>query len=361
MHDFINNGNTIQDSSKYLEDLLYSTYGIQYRTSCDVFLGLNLQWPTFELPNNYNRYLISFHTEYIDVHWIIAQALRIYPKPILLVTDFEIDIQSPWPDNITSAQYITLANQLEVGAQEAGIQDVNKILKPRYKISSLSFRISQSKKFITAYLLKNFPHNDMILTYNNVCYKIQDHHGYPPEFKIFDTLDFENLSYTQINFSEDTKKINLSPVSNSDWNISPYTNALVNLTNESFHYSETIFNGEVFQYPGPYLTEKTFKPLLAGRPFMPVGQGNTCKFLNSIGLSTSFGFNLDYDQDLGDLTRISALFHTIDQIQNTSIDDLYEQSLPAVKHNINYIITGNLADKCNSLNQQGIDIINNFL
>jgi hypothetical protein len=361
MIDFFDTANSIQSSPDKLVKLFDSIYGIQNALSQNVFLGLNLYWPKFKLPKNYDRYVISFHTEYLDVRWTMSQAQQIYPRPMLLITDYDIKIQDPWPDNIVAVRYITLAQQLEIASAVFGIQDIKNITMPTYKISSLSYRISQSKKFITAYLLKHFPHAQMILTYHGHLVKDQDHHGYPPEFSIFDSLDLDTLCYTNLNFIDDSKNINTGPVNNTNWHHPAYLDALINLTNESFHYSKTILQDKEFQYPGPYLTEKTLKPLLAGRPFVPVGQAGSCEFLNLLGFSTNFGFDLDYDQDTGDLTRMIKIFEILEQINSTSLSQLHEASLAAVKHNLEHISTGALEATCKSLNESSIELINNFL
>jgi hypothetical protein len=224
------------------------------------------------------------------------------------------------------------------------------ITKPKYKISSLSYRVSQYKNFVTAYLLENFSHNDMILTYHGVLCKPQDLHSHPTGHSHLDELNIAQLRKTLINFDDNFS--GSSPVGNGNWLNSAYTDALINLTNESFHYSHTIIQGHQYQWPGPYLTEKTFKPLLAGRPFLPVGQCDTYQFLESVGFKTNFGFDKEFDRDAGDLTRIGKIFDTIDLINNRSVVDLFDESFDAVKHNTQWILSDNFYQCCNSMNHQ---------
>jgi hypothetical protein len=359
MHDFFNNGNSQKLPKVQIENLLKSIYGQDFNVGPEIFVGINLPWPKFDLPITYQRYFFSFHTEYIDVPWVIEQARRVYPTPILLVTDYDIEKNLVWPDNITTCKYITLHKQLDEAIREHGI--ATEIKKPLYKISSLSYRVSQYKKFITAYLLQHFNHSDMILTYHNSVVKLEDHHEYPDGYPALDQLELASLTKTLINFEDDTESINISPVLNASWQFAPYRDAWINLTNESWHYSKTIFDNCEFYYPGPLLTEKTFKPLLAGRPFLVVGQCNTYKTLKELGLSVDFGFDVGYDQDPGDLSRIISIFSTVDYIQNTSIDYLFETGLDAVRHNLNYIKNKDLFVHCERSNMESLKIIKDFI
>lgn len=359
--DFIPTTNSLIASKHSIELLINEIYGISCKLSNDIFVGLNLQWPNFNLSNNYNHYLISFHTEYLHTSWIIEQAKKVYPKTVILITDFDIKPGHPWPDNIIFSQYITLAQQLKTSIKKSSIISLDCIVKPRYKVSSLSFRVSQFKKFITAYLIKNFTHEQMILSYHNMLLKIEDNHGYPTNYTVFDNLNLNRLEKTLINMSDDRDIINVSIKDNSYWKIPAYQDALVNFTNESYHYSDGIIDGKNFQHPGPYLTEKTFKPLLAGRPFVPVGQAHTVNFLQSLGLSTNFGFDLSYDSITGDLDRMVALFKTVDQINQLSIDQIYESSISAVLHNIKHIVSADLDDLCQQLNRRTVNLLTDFV
>lgn len=361
MEDFFSTATSLDSSANQLDSLLLLLYKFKPVVDKDIFLALNLQWPKFNLPKNYKSYVISYHTEYMDLSWTIQQCREVYPKPVLLITDYEISVQHPWPDNIIAVRYITFAQQIQIALEKFGIAQANDLLKPKYKVSSLSHRVSQSKKFITAYLLKNFQHDQMILTYHDYLGKQEDHHGYPPEFDIFDNLELNNLCKTRLNFVNDNQQINQSPISNTNWHNSAYQDALINFTNESFHYSRTVFEEQDFEYPGPYLTEKTFKPLLAGRPFLPVGQAGIGRFLNSVGIATDFGFDMTFDQDTGDLSRMIKIFKTIDDIKTMSLDDLYDHSLEAVKHNLQFVANGGLLDICDRLNQPSVKIIKDFI
>jgi hypothetical protein len=348
MGDYFETGTSISKSKNFLEQLFFKLYDRKLKFTNDVFLGLNLQWPSFNLPDSYSKYIISFHTEYIHLEWIISQAKKIYPKTVTLITDYNISFSDIWPDNVQFVPWITMHKQIKILQQQLGVN--NNIQNPTYKISSLSFRISQYKNFVTAYLLKNFPHNDMILTYHGFLAKSEDLHGHPPGYPELDQLDFSLLKKTTLNFNDNFS--GNTAVANGNWQNECYTDALINLTNESFHYSNTVINDQNYCWPGPYLTEKTFKPLLAGRPFLVAGQYQTYKFLELVGFRTDFGLDTCYDNDSGDLTRICKLFRTLDYINDTPKNQLFDHSIDAVRHNVKWIQSNNFYDQCQEINQK---------
>ena len=356
MRDFFESANSVESTPIELQDLFKSIYG--WIPNTDAFLGINLRWPQFDLPTTYQRYFLSWHTEQFDLHWLRQQADRVYPRPILVANDGIVD-PTIFPDNIEFVQWITWGDQLDQLVSEFGICENPPL--PQYKISSLCFRVSQYKNFITAYLLEHANTEDIILTYHKKLGKPEDLHGYPQELPWLDALDFTLLEPTWINFQDDFDWAQNTPVANGDWRSAPYENALVNFTNESFHYSGSEVNGKCFVYPAPYLTEKTWKPLLAGRPFLAVGQYNTYKTLNHLGLKTNFGFPILFDQDPGDLTRIRDIFVTINKIITTPIKDLYDQSYASVRHNIQYIKNNDFTRACHRENEQAGGRIQDFL
>jgi hypothetical protein len=277
----------------------------------------------------------------------------------MIAFDGHVEPNAVWPDNIQFVRWITWHQQLQQLIDQFGIN--NNPALPLYKISSLSFRLSQYKNYITAYLLAHSDPDDLILTYHKMSGKKDDNHGYPKGIVWLDALDLAGLEATFINFKDDFGWNTNTPVANGGWRTPPFLSALVNCTNESFHYSRSERNGKPFIFPGPYLTEKTWKPLLAGRPFVSVGQWHVYRALSELGLKFDFGFPIDFDQDSGDLTRIRDIFTTLDSIIQTPTKVLYEQSLSSVTHNLQMLESGAFAMECTQLNQLAKKQIVEFL
>ena len=340
----------------HIENTFKSIYGWIPKTNA--FLGINLKWPKFELPLTHDKFFLSWHTEQLDVVWLKSQAQKVYPSPIMVANDGNID-SSIFPDNVEFVRWITWGEQIQRLVDLFGICE--QPLVPKYKISSLSFRVSQYKNFITAYLLQHAKHDEIILTYHKQIGKQEDLHDHPAGLPWLDSLDLSLLEPTKLNFKDNFDWSKNQAVSNGDWRLPPYLDAAVNLTNESFHYSSSILDGHKFLFPFPYLTEKTWKPLLAGRPFLCVGQFETYGSLSKLGLKHDFGFPVCFDSDPGDLTRIGEIFRSLDVILNKSALELYEQSLDSVQHNIKHIKNGDFALACKLQNEQSRDRILEFL
>lgn len=335
------------------EDDMSSVFFLIYRIPppAHTYLAINLQWPKHDVPLTYERYIFSWHTEYMDVDWLLRQCQRVYPRPVLCVTDWPCDAESFGVDNLVCETYVTLDRQIDILIQNFGVPDG--VSPPRFKLSSLSSRVTQYKKFITAYLLQNFTHDNMMLTWHAKLRKLEDNHGHPPGWPALDGLDFSVLDQAQfVNREWDGFHPGFEPIDNGNWNVPGINLCAVNCTNETWHYNRTIWNGRDFEFPGPYLTEKTLKPLIAGRAILAIGQRHSHAWLQHLGFDNNFGYDLTFDQDAGDLSRITEIFKVIDRINQASLDDLYERSRPACEYNLDWIKSGSLTNRCNILNQQ---------
>ena len=219
-----------KDSIDYIQWFLLNYYSCD-STNKNCFYGLNIVDPNFDVPMGYDRYFISFHTEYLSIEWIIQQANRVYPKPVLLVSDYDIKKHRLWPDNIKFSQVYTIHYQL---ANAVSVFDLNLTpKKPKLKLSSLSMRVTQYKNFVTSYLLEKFPREQMILSYYAWLCKDEDLHSTIPLDHLKD-LDL-NIAKTLVNTKDERNIINQSPLKNANWHVPAYTNTLFNLTNESWH------------------------------------------------------------------------------------------------------------------------------
>jgi hypothetical protein len=328
-------------------------------TNANVGIYVNQDFPTFDLPSKYDRYYISW-LEHINIPWLLKQAELVYPKPILVANEtenFDPALLNMFPDNIEFIRWNTWGMQIDLSRQHAGIAD--KPTPAKYKISSLAHRYSQYKKFVTAFLLEHFDHNDLILSWHNWVAKDSDLHGHPAGFKHIDSLNFELLNEKiQLNFSDTFVN---NAINNTEWKGGPGDLAVVTLTNESYHYSKTVINGTEVVLPSPYLTEKTWKPLLSAKPFVIIGGCYGLHELNTLGIRTDFGWVDEYDTDPGDLTRIGKIFNTLLDINTRTAEQLYEESLPAVTHNLQHIKTGGLLDACEQINAPSREIIRDFV
>lgn len=127
-----------------------------------------------------------------------------------------------------------------------------------------------------------------------------------------------------------------SPMS-SCWltNFHEATNSLVYVPTETVYFGERL-----------HLTEKTFKAIALGMPFVLVATAGSLEYLRSYGFKT-FGnvWNEDYDQEQDDfrrLEKIVALLKDLDASSPRELDQIRKACLPAVQHNWNHFYHGGL-------------------
>lgn len=109
--------------------------------------------------------------------------------------------------------------------------------------------------------------------------------------------DTEKLLPLHVDHVESTNPMDYSKP--NDFNLKIYS-ALINLTSETF-YDE----------PGLFLSEKTWKPILAGQMFIIIGQKYTLKRLRDLGFET-FGHILDESYD--NMDNDKRMYAAIDQL-----------------------------------------------
>jgi hypothetical protein len=92
---------------------------------------------------------------------------------------------------------------------------------------------------------------------------------------------------------------------------------------------ETISNNDCF-----FVTEKTAKPMMAGRPFIMLSGKHTLKHLRDIGFKT-FNPVIDESYDLIDdeYERISAAFDSFQKLCTQDPKDVYNKLHPVLEHN----------------------------
>jgi hypothetical protein len=96
----------------------------------------------------------------------------------------------------------------------------------------------------------------------------------------------------------------------------------------------------VFDFPYPYITEKTFKCFWHKSPFIIVGAPNSLAHLRSLGFKTYQDFwDESYDSELDCTERLIKVFNVIKTISNWSINDckdVYNSMTNILNYNYNH-------------------------
>jgi hypothetical protein len=92
-----------------------------------------------------------------------------------------------------------------------------------------------------------------------------------------------------------------------------------------------------------HLTEKTFKPIAMGMPFIIVGTRGSLEYLRSYGFRTFEGiWDESYDSAEDDvrIARIASLLRSLDELPTAGKQDLFDAAQEVIKHNWNHFYNG---------------------
>lgn len=93
----------------------------------------------------------------------------------------------------------------------------------------------------------------------------------------------------------------------------------------------------VFHYPYAYISEKTVRPIVNGRPFVIVGAAHTLAWLKEMGFKTfDPWWDEHYDSETDPDQRLGHVFDTLDMICSWSSDrcrEVLQEMQPILQHN----------------------------
>lgn len=93
-----------------------------------------------------------------------------------------------------------------------------------------------------------------------------------------------------------------------------------------------------------HLTEKTFKPICLGMPFVLIATAGSLSYLREYGFKTFADFwDESYDLELDDTVRVEktvALLNKLNALTPAQKQELYKECLPLIQHNYNHFYNG---------------------
>jgi hypothetical protein len=106
-----------------------------------------------------------------------------------------------------------------------------------------------------------------------------------------------------------------------------------------YHVTETVYTGRRLQ-----LTEKSFKPIALGMPFVLSATAGSLSYLRSYGFRT-FGkiWDESYDLETDDFVRsekVAALLKQLDDLSEQNKQELFQSCWPVIEHNWNWFYQG---------------------
>ena len=108
-----------------------------------------------------------------------------------------------------------------------------------------------------------------------------------------------------------------------------------------YHVSETVYTGRRL-----HLTEKSFKPIALGMPFVLTATAGSLAYLRSYGFQTFSEFwDESYDLETDDFVRAEKVAAVLKQLDDLSADEkqkLFQACWPVIEHNWNWFYHGGL-------------------
>jgi len=108
-----------------------------------------------------------------------------------------------------------------------------------------------------------------------------------------------------------------------------------------YHVTETVYTGRRL-----HLTEKSFKPIALGMPFILTATAGSLAYLRRYGFQTFGDFwDESYDLETDDFTRAEKVASVLKQLDNLSEQkkqELFQACWPVIEHNWNWFYHGGL-------------------
>lgn len=311
----------------------------------DIFCSLWSRWGTPDLPQGYDYYLVSYHTETIDLNWLKNQTVD--GKIIVLFPGKDYNLSIP---NIQFISYMELHNDLDKMIKWHGYHKTPQ--EKKNKFGTVCNRVTQSKIWTTTQILESESNSLIIL--NPDYFKNKNVHNW--ELTGVDFLD--NLTnifrkkYINLKLSDgfDNNKDNVQRVSSNPWQ-PLYTDVALHIVAGSFHYS--LMNDYI--YPGPDIDEKTLKCLLAGVAFLPGMQFEVYNWLEKFGLQFNYKFDTCFDSDEGNLSRFETLCKLIDTLSHWTNTEIIDATKDSTQFNLDFILSGGFKKECDKFNNTQIE------
>jgi len=313
----------------------------------NVFLA-SIDWHNHaqrDLPVEYPYYFVK--TEGANVAWVERQAQRVQGTIFWMCQYRDYGAFDHLP-NVVSLPGIEWHYEF-AGCQQDFNCQVDKHIK--YKLSCLVNRQTENKILSLAAVYQHIGFDScMVSLHNNIEEKNVNHWQIDhPVLNKYIQVYHEHLRNCSIEIADD---IDLR-LDSYNFQHPAFTNAAMNINNESFHYS--------LQHkrinPGPVLTEKTIKAIMGECAFLNNGQFDTYNSLTELGFRFDYGLDLGYDQISADYDRMLGMIQVIKQISSISAYQLWEQTRDSCLHNKDHVMSGAFYQQAEAVNHRSLERI----
>jgi hypothetical protein len=301
------------------------------------------------LPAGYDLYVLGFWSEVFDEKWFCRCYQHLPSAKFLILSDRN-------PNDLLKMPNVSFVRLLHWKSfLPNGIKQPIDWKQRKFKISSLSGRVTQFRYFISAKLY-NKP--DVLMRWNriydaNSIDYIFSETGRSERDKLLSLRSvFENPVNTEVFVNEPDTTLRDSV------NNPAYVGSLVNAINETKDISWNEFFGIC---PGPYITEKTWKPLINGNALIFSGQFGIKQVLEELGFDFDYPWSNEYAEITGDLDRLEKILLLIDQILNMSVTEIVDGIRISCEHNQDLVYSNEIKNSIDCVNAVGLTTLVEYL
>lgn len=309
----------------------------------------SLNFDTF--PEGYDLYVLSFSQEIFDEDWFMQVYNTHHKSRFLIIGNFYPGDLEKFDrvDFVRILDCLWYKNQLNYHAIDWN--------RKKFKISSLSYFITETRYFITAALLDK---PDVLYSWHN------QYRAMSPFEYIFQPtgntnrdslLKYKNRLdnvYQLDNFDHSSYVKNLQDARKNP----AYRDSVVNCINET---KDVSWQSNFGNCPTPYLSEKTWKAIYNGNALLFTSQANTERFLTELGFNFDYPWNNSYARIPGDLDRLEQLIELVNTILQIPIHDLISGVKELCEHNVSYFFSADFDKVVNEINNNGLERLEKIL
>jgi len=332
---------------------LYGDWILELKQGKTLF-ALNINWDQIDPTEFYDTYVFSYHVEQWHNEWLKKFCDAHTDSQIVVISEFPLDKTTDSFYRDTPNLKCLVHHCWDILLEEVLTFD-DTVYVPtvtrQHRLSSLVNKPSYFKALVTAHIMINGYHRkDMILSWN-----INDRQETCPSLGFLDERYSSSTLYPLIKFYHETLKnlsirlddFNDTRLSNYYGNIPAYTDCLVNSVNETYAQS--------YIFPGPFITEKTWKPLMTGCALLPQGPSGIYPYLENFGFVFDYPWDRTHDMVPGDIDRFLQYLKILDQLFEFEFDELVEKLAYSSRYNYDHIRSAAFKSRIQQLNQQYLD------
>lgn len=272
---------------------------------------------------------------------------------IILLADLDL-YDYPLQDQISFLPYRTWIWYLDWFINAQPVRPIHvKDKKINWKFSSLSFKVTQFRALVTAFLLEQASDQSLIswhaVSDDKAAYWMQTFRENPR---------FENLNWSLLDrrwLVDDYDWSKNAPAENLADLLHPaFSQSLININNETDSFGWKGYDGNVpYNRPGPYLTEKTWKSLLSGCVVLNSGQPGLYKWLEShYNIPCGWAIPKEYDNEIKDFDRAEALLSTLQSLCDRELTELIDSNIDCCDHVQKLLLDPDYLDRMDNFNRQ---------